>query len=757
MNDILIDEDIEINLDENTEANEIKRPFYYKSFKNYISMMIKIKWRTQAYRFSYVSSFFIAFMSASLFASIQTPSNKTPQPIFISSSSFSKILNTKTAFYPNSTEVNELISLIPKTKNNSALIYEDINEMADFIFKNEEVIYGFCIEDNFTNLTVISNDVLKTSFYKYHTIELMTFYKFFPEIEFTIYQREYAKPPETINFETTSSAFYLIFPYFYWMLMSLNADVTFSANRNTFSMLLNGLPESILYIGRTFCYFVEMLPIDFFFIIIMNQFVIQSEKKIDMFYFFVIITIFLLSYSLRFVTYSTFIHSEKTMSYWVTILQIINICELSTLDMFPSYSKLVQLLLLLLIPQYPLLVVYYVFLKQENEEISWSTQVIPGFFSYKELFFIQIFNVVINIFVTFFFVLMNKQSFGMPLIGWRNIFKPRFWRRCFRWKPIRLIFERQELISLRNVKYSYDKTVALDGINLSISPNEVVVFVGPNGSGKSTLIDVLTGAIEQKEGDVSICGFELRDVYYEYHNNLGVVFQTNTLYDKLTAREHFILFSFRIGNDQTVNSEIERLASLLQISDVLESFAENLSGGEKRKLCLALALLQKPHFLILDEPTAGVDAFCRRQIWKVVGDLNNTTSLVSTHSLEESEYISSRFAVLKKGQIAFLGTGAEMRHEFNSGYKITFITNEIINLNGLCELIQKVIPETSISNEKKNTLVVPSDLRVSDALDLIEKHKNEFGVTKYIVQIDNLEESLVKLIEEEEGEIHLNA
>lgn len=761
MNDELLDDDIEINLNENTETAPVKRPFYFKSFKNYISMMIKIKWRTQAYRFCYISSFFMVFMAASLFSSIQTPPNKNPLPIFISSSSVSKMISARNmAFYPNSTEVNELVSILQTAKNSSIKIYDDLHEMSDFIFRSEEVFYGFYIQDNYSNVTVISNDVMNVYSYKFHTMELITLYKFFPELELTVYKREYAKPPQPINFETTSSAFYLIFPFFYWMIMSLNADVTFSIKRNTFSLLLNGLPESILYISRIFCYFVEMLPIDLFFVIIMNQFVIEGEKKIDMFYFFIVLTMFLLSYSLRFVTYSTFIHSEKTMSFWVTILQIINIVELSTLESFPQYSLIIQILLLLLIPQYPLLVVYYVFLKQENDEIQWTTKVIPGFFSYKELFIFQIFNVFINIFVTFFFVLMNKQSFGLPLIGWRNFFKPRFWRRCFKWSPIRLSFDRQNLISLRNIKFSYksdEKTVALDGINLSISPKEVIVFVGPNGSGKSTLIDVLTGALEQDEGEVNICGFELRDVYYEYHSELGVVFQANTLYDKLTVREHFKLFSFRIGNDQDVESEIDRLVTMLQLSAVLESFAEDLSGGEKRKLCLALALLQRPHFLILDEPTAGVDAFCRRQIWKVVGDLHNTTTIASTHSLEESEYISSRFAVLRKGKIAFLGTGAEMRHEFNSGYKITFITNDSIDLNRLCELIQKIIPEASISNEKKNTLVVPSDLRVSEALDCIESHKSEFGITKYVVQIDNLEESLVKLIEEEEGAIHIDA
>lgn len=760
MDDELLDEDLEINLNENHDTTEIKRPFYFKSFKNYISTMIKIKWRTQAYRFSYISSFFMVFMAASLFSSVQTQPNKSPIRYFVSSSTYSRITGFKNlAFYPNSTEVNELISLIDRTNNNSILIYDDLKEMSDYIFQNNEIIYGFYIQDNYSNITVISNDVLNIYSYKYHEIELLTLSKFYPDFKFIFYKREYANPGQSITFETASSAFYLIFPYFYWMIMSLNSDVTFSVKRHTFSLLLNGLPEMILYLGRTFCYFIEMLPIDLFFIIIMNQFVIQSEKNIDMFYFTILLTLFLLSYSLRFVTYGTFIHSEKTMSFWVTILQIINFCELATLDQFPSYPTVIQIPLLLLIPQYPLLVVYYSYLGQGNEEIQWNTEFKPGFYTYKELFFIQIFNVFINVFVTFFFVLMNKQSFGLPLIGWKNFFKWRYWKRCFRSSPIRLSFDRQFVIQMNNIKFTYknsEKTVALNGINLSVSPKEVVVFVGPNGSGKSTLIDILTGAIEQDEGQLQICGFELRDVYYEYHSELGVVFQENTLYDKLSAREHFRLFSFRIGDDQTVDSEIERLSSLLQIDSVLDSFAEDLSGGEKRKLCLALALLQSPRFLIVDEPTAGVDAFCRRQIWKVVGDLQGTTTLASTHSLEESEQISSRFAVLRKGQVVFLGTGAEMRHKFNSGYKITFLANGEIDLTSICELVHKIVPEASVSNEKKNTLIVPSDLRVADALELIENHKNEFGITKYIVQIENLEESLVKLIEEEEGDIHID-
>ncbi|KAK8838716.1 hypothetical protein M9Y10_032755 [Tritrichomonas musculus] len=760
MDEILLDEDAEINLNENQNTTETKRPFYFKSLKNYISAMIKIKWRTHSYKFAYFSSALMIFMAASLFSSIQTEPNKKPLPLFITSTSFTKLLAMdNVAFTPNSTEVRDLVSLLKKPINDTIKIYDNLKEMSDNISYNNQILYGFYIQDNYSNITVITNDALNLYSSKYHMIELVILNKFYPDLEIRLNGREYAKPPESISIESVSAAFYLIFPYFYWMIMSLNADVSFSVKRLTFSLLINGLPELILYLGRTLCYFLEMLPIGLFFIIIMNQFVIAMEVNIDMFYFTCLLTVFLLSYSLRFVTYSTFIHSEKTMSFWVTILQVINFVELATLDDFPTYSSLFQVSLLVCIPQYPLLVAYYEFLRSESKEIQWSTKAVSGFFSYKELFYFQVLNVFLNVILTLFFILMNSQSFGLPLIGWRNFFKRRYWRRLFRATPIRLSFNHHYLIQLHDIKYTYkssEKTVALNGIDLSVVKNEVIVFVGPNGSGKSTLIDVLTGAIEQDEGEVKICEFELRDVYFEYHSELGVVFQANTLFDKLSAREHFKLFSFRIGDEATVNSEIERLSNLLQFSNVMDTFSEDLSGGEKRKLCLALALLQHPRFLILDEPTAGVDAFCRRQIWKVVGDLSSSmTTIASTHSLEESEYISSRFAVLRKGQIAFLGTGAEMRLKFNSGYKITFIDLADINLNELLELIQKVIPEATISVDKKNTIVLPSDLRVSDALDIIEENKNRLGITKYTVQVDNLEESFVKLIEEEEGAIHI--
>jgi ABC-type multidrug transport system ATPase subunit len=348
--------------------------------------------------------------------------------------------------------------------------------------------------------------------------------------------------------------------------------------------------------------------------------------------------------------------------------------------------------------------------------------------------------------------LCMKPAFGNPPIGWRNLLKIRSWKRLLRKRrrsrgEIRSSGESIRFAGLRKV---YGETVALDDVSLSIRAGEVIIAIGPNGAGKSTLIDTLIGAQAATSGTIFVFDEQIEHNFGRLYTHLGIVFQDNCLLDNFNCIEHLRLFGEMHGYEGAeLEDTVNTFMSMFQVGGCSNTLAKTLSGGEKRKLCIAIALLSHPSILILDEPTAGVDAQSRQLIWKAISRFQNMTALVSAHSLEEAESISSRMVVMKSGKIAFLGTAAELRSQYHCGYNLTFLGDDL-DLGAVLNRVREVVPEAVVHEDHPRTLLIPSDLRVVDALDVIENEKERLGCGCYTVQLENLEETLRKLIEDEE-------
>jgi ABC-type Na+ transport system ATPase subunit NatA len=175
----------------------------------------------------------------------------------------------------------------------------------------------------------------------------------------------------------------------------------------------------------------------------------------------------------------------------------------------------------------------------------------------------------------------------------------------------------------------------------------VIVVIGPNGAGKSTMMNILSGALEPSEGTLSIMGGEPTTRFKTIQKYLGVCFQENVLIPLLTMREHLLLFgAFRGVDAAELESAIDFFADTLQLREMMTNRARDLSGGQKRKLCISLSLLGNPPIVIMDEPTAGVDVQARQLIWKTISALKDTTTIVTSHALEEAEAVSSRLFIV---------------------------------------------------------------------------------------------------------------
>ena len=212
-------------------------------------------------------------------------------------------------------------------------------------------------------------------------------------------------------------------------------------------------------------------------------------------------------------------------------------------------------------------------------------------------------------------------------------------------------------IDIRGVEKRFGDLQALKSVDLTVEKGEFFALLGPNGAGKTTLINILAGLSRPDAGVLKVMGYDVVRDYRAARRNLGVVPQELVFDPFLTVRESLELQSgyFGIANN---GDWIEDLLSNLQLMDKADKNMRALSGGMKRRVLIAQALVHRPPVIVLDEPTAGVDVELRKVLWKFIQRLNHEghTILLTTHYLEEAQTLCRRVGILKQGQIVALDT-----------------------------------------------------------------------------------------------------
>ncbi|WP_254537353.1 ABC transporter ATP-binding protein [Halomarina litorea] len=210
------------------------------------------------------------------------------------------------------------------------------------------------------------------------------------------------------------------------------------------------------------------------------------------------------------------------------------------------------------------------------------------------------------------------------------------------------------VIVAEGVRREYGDTVALDGVSLSVAEGEVFALIGPNGAGKTTLIRALTGTTEY-EGRVELFGGSPRSVDPQ---RIGLLPQSFDPPERLTARELVAYYAGLYDESRPVG---DVLADVGMLEDA-DTWYENLSGGQQRRVCVAITLVNDPDLLILDEPTTGIDPAGRRDLWGLLESLaaGGTTVLLTTHYMEEADRLADRVVMLADGAVAAEGTPREL-------------------------------------------------------------------------------------------------
>jgi ABC-2 type transport system ATP-binding protein len=225
-------------------------------------------------------------------------------------------------------------------------------------------------------------------------------------------------------------------------------------------------------------------------------------------------------------------------------------------------------------------------------------------------------------------------------------------------------------VSTRGLRKSYGRVEAVRGIDLDVRRGEVFAFLGPNGAGKTTTVEILEGYRERSGGEVSVLGEDPASAAGGWREGIGIVLQQCRMQPLLTVRETLELYAGYYRRPLPV-TEVVELAGLAEVADVR---AGRLSGGQLRRLDVAVALVGDPELLFLDEPTTGFDPSARRQAWEVIAGLRRLgkTVFLTTHYMDEAQALADRVAIIARGLVVATGAPHELGGRADAASEISF-------------------------------------------------------------------------------------
>ena len=283
--------------------------------------------------------------------------------------------------------------------------------------------------------------------------------------------------------------------------------------------------------------------------------------------------------------------------------------------------------------------------------------------------------------------------------------------------------EKKNVLSVKNLNKIYSNKSnkdlqALNNLNLDVQQGEIFGLLGPNGAGKTTFINILAGTSIKTSGDVNVCGFNLDKNPKQVRASIGIVPQEVNL-DPFFSPKKLLELQAGLYGVKKKDRITDTILKLVSLDKQANSYARSLSGGMKRLLLIAKALVHQPPIIFLDEPTAGVDVELRKNLWENVKLLNNqgVTIILTTHYLEEAEQMCGRIGILSKGNLVALDSTRNLLNKIQTK-KVTFKLNKLIQ----------------IKNDQLNSLKI---LSINDNDITVSYEKNRIKIEEVIKLIQN--------------------
>ena len=254
-------------------------------------------------------------------------------------------------------------------------------------------------------------------------------------------------------------------------------------------------------------------------------------------------------------------------------------------------------------------------------------------------------------------------------------------------------------IQVRGLIKKYPKKIAVDGIDLEVRTGEIFALLGPNGAGKTTTVEILEGYRNRDGGDVNVLGEDPGNLGKRsglWRNRIGIVLQSTKDAEDLTVKEVVSHFANYYKNPRNPIQVIDEVG----LTEKMDSRIETLSGGQRRRLDVALGIIGNPEILFLDEPTTGFDPEARRQFWDLIRKLKNegTTILLTTHYLDEAEALADRVAVIYGGKIIEVATPSDLGNRKNAKATVIWMENgdqKSIETDQPTEVVKKLVEQFS--------------------------------------------------------------
>lgn len=278
------------------------------------------------------------------------------------------------------------------------------------------------------------------------------------------------------------------------------------------------------------------------------------------------------------------------------------------------------------------------------------------------------------------------------------------------------------VIEVNNLSKSYGDLKAVDNISFNVEEGELFAFLGVNGAGKSTTINMICNITKPDNGDIKICGNDISDI--KSKEAIGVVFQGSVLDDRLTVLENLKSRAAYYNLDRNyIKERIEYLTNLFELKEILNKKYKTLSGGLKRRVDIARALIHNPSILFLDEPTTGLDPKSRIMVWNVINELRKNAKLtvfLTTHYMEETKD-ANRVVIIDHGHILVNDTPVNLKEKYTSNY-----------LKIYSEINEEIENRLDSFDYKTNAYYIPFDSS-NEVIEFIENNKDiltDFEVIK---------------------------
>ncbi len=290
--------------------------------------------------------------------------------------------------------------------------------------------------------------------------------------------------------------------------------------------------------------------------------------------------------------------------------------------------------------------------------------------------------------------------------------------------------------------------MAVEDLALTVDKGEIFGLLGANGAGKTTALSLLTRLLVPTSGDAFLAGHSILSDFTKAATHLGVVTQNNSLWDKLSVEDHLYLFARLRGvPEDLVKQVVSGTIDQLELTPHRKKLAMNLSGGMKRKLCVAIALIGDPEVVLLDEPSAGLDPVSRRNLWTVIlRTMSNRSVILTTHSMEEAEALCRRIGIMVQGQVRALGSKLHLKNKYGSGFELTVKLQAIDfekEIDELGKFVTSLFPSAFVlaQNGGLVTYQIPKEeMKMSVAFEQLHAKREALCIEEFTVAQPTLEQ-----------------